>query len=81
MSIVTVQLGQCGNQIGHEVFNAICGDIHGTHGLCSKKENESYHDACKERFFCEEGAGGTAFKCLFPTEGLVSSLTQRRVHK
>ncbi|XP_074016731.1 tubulin delta chain isoform X3 [Numenius arquata] len=54
MSIVTVQLGQCGNQIGHEVFNAICGDVCGTHGLCSKKENESYHDACKERFFSEE---------------------------
>uniref|UniRef100_A0A663MC90 Tubulin delta chain n=1 Tax=Athene cunicularia TaxID=194338 RepID=A0A663MC90_ATHCN len=54
MSIVTVQLGQCGNQIGREVFNAICSDVHGTHGLCSKKENESYRDACKERFFCEE---------------------------
>lgn len=81
MSIVTVQLGQCGNQIGHEVFNAICSDVHGTHGLCSKKENESYHDASKERFFCEEGAEGTAFKYLFPTEGLVSSLTQRRVQK
>ncbi|XP_009819271.2 tubulin delta chain isoform X3 [Gavia stellata] len=54
MSIVTVQLGQCGNQIGREVFNAVCGDIHGTHGLCSKKENDSYHDACKERFFSEE---------------------------
>ncbi|XP_068765833.1 tubulin delta chain isoform X3 [Struthio camelus] len=57
MSVVTVQLGQCGNQIGHEVFNAICSDVHGTHGLCSKKENESYHDACKERFFSEEKAG------------------------
>ncbi|XP_025927202.1 tubulin delta chain isoform X4 [Apteryx rowi] len=57
MSIVTVQLGQCGNQIGHEVFNAICSDVHGTHGLCSKKENESYHDACKERFFSEEKSG------------------------
>ncbi|XP_054250268.1 tubulin delta chain isoform X3 [Indicator indicator] len=54
MSIVTVQLGQCGNQIGHEVFSAVCSDVHGTHGLCSKKENESYHDACKERFFCQE---------------------------
>ncbi|KFO95062.1 Tubulin delta chain, partial [Calypte anna] len=54
MSIVTLQLGQCGNQIGHELFSAICGDVHGTHGLCSKKENESYHDACKERFFSEE---------------------------
>uniref|UniRef100_A0A8C5UDY1 Tubulin delta 1 n=1 Tax=Malurus cyaneus samueli TaxID=2593467 RepID=A0A8C5UDY1_9PASS len=58
MSIVTVQLGQCGNQIGHEVFNTLCSDICGTHGLCSKKENESYHDSCKERFFCEEESGG-----------------------
>uniref|UniRef100_A0A8C5UJP1 Tubulin delta chain n=1 Tax=Malurus cyaneus samueli TaxID=2593467 RepID=A0A8C5UJP1_9PASS len=57
MSIVTVQLGQCGNQIGHEVFNTLCSDICGTHGLCSKKENESYHDSCKERFFCEEESG------------------------
>lgn len=81
MSIVTVQLGQCGNQIGHEVFNAICSDVHGTHVLCSKKENESYHDACKERFFCEEESEGTTFKCLFPTEGLVSSLIQIRVQK
>ncbi|XP_053817539.1 tubulin delta chain isoform X2 [Vidua chalybeata] len=54
MSIVTVQLGQCGNQIGQEVFGALCSDIRGTHGLCSKKENESYQDSCKERFFCEE---------------------------
>uniref|UniRef100_A0A8C3UIZ5 Tubulin delta chain n=1 Tax=Catharus ustulatus TaxID=91951 RepID=A0A8C3UIZ5_CATUS len=57
MSIVTVQLGQCGNQIGHEVFSALCSDIRGTHGLCSKKENESYQDSCKERFFCEEESG------------------------
>ncbi|NXL25045.1 TBD protein, partial [Setophaga kirtlandii] len=54
MSIVTVQLGQCGNQIGHEVFSALCSDIRGTHGLCSKNENQSYQDSCKERFFCEE---------------------------
>lgn len=75
MPIVTVQLGQCGNQIGHEVFNTICSDVRDTHGLCSKKENESYCDACKERFFCEEQSEGTAFKCLFPTQGLFSSLT------
>lgn len=65
MSIVTVQLGQCGNQIGHEVFSALCSDIRGTHGLCSKKENESYQDSCKERFFCEEESGGTALKGFF----------------
>ncbi|NXP91437.1 TBD protein, partial [Passerina amoena] len=54
MSIVTVQLGQCGNQIGHEVFSALCSDSRGTHGLCSKTENQSYQDSCKERFFFEE---------------------------
>ncbi|XP_040506431.1 tubulin delta chain isoform X4 [Gallus gallus] len=57
MSIVAVQLGQCGNQVGHEVFNTICGDVRGTHGLCSKKENEAYHDACTERFFSEAESG------------------------
>uniref|UniRef100_A0A803Y8B3 Tubulin delta chain n=1 Tax=Meleagris gallopavo TaxID=9103 RepID=A0A803Y8B3_MELGA len=57
MSIVAVQLGQCGNQIGQEVFNTICGDVRGTHGLCSKKENEAYHDACTERFFSEAESG------------------------
>ncbi|XP_027759143.1 tubulin delta chain [Empidonax traillii] len=58
MSIVTVQLGQCGNQIGHEVFHSLCSDIHGTHGLCSREENQSYQDACKERFFWEEEKSG-----------------------
>lgn len=64
MSIVAVQLGQCGNQIGHEVFNTICADVRGTHGLCSKKENEAYHDACTERFFSEAESGGTASWCF-----------------
>nr|XP_034995922.1 tubulin delta chain isoform X2 [Zootoca vivipara] len=54
MSIITIQLGQCGNQIGREVFNTICTDFRSTNGLCSKKENESFQAACKERFFSEE---------------------------
>ncbi|KAJ7397611.1 Tubulin delta chain [Pitangus sulphuratus] len=58
MSIVTVQLGQCGNQVGPEVFQSLCSDIHGTHGLCSREENQSYQDACKERFFWEEEGSG-----------------------
>lgn len=73
MSIVTVQLGQCGNQIGHEVFSALCSDVRGTHGLCSKKENESYRDSCKERFFCEEESGGTALEGFSPLSGSNSS--------
>uniref|UniRef100_A0A8B9T803 Tubulin delta 1 n=1 Tax=Anas platyrhynchos TaxID=8839 RepID=A0A8B9T803_ANAPL len=73
MSLVTVQLGQCGNQIGREVFNAICSDVHGTHGLCSKKENESYHDACKERFFIEAESGGIDWQVQPPQSRLLPS--------
>ncbi|XP_054992403.1 tubulin delta chain-like [Sorex araneus] len=54
MSIVTVQLGQCGNQIGFEVFDALFRDSYYLEGLCSKKENEAYQASCKERFFSEE---------------------------
>ncbi|XP_061461382.1 tubulin delta chain [Rhineura floridana] len=57
MSIITIQLGQCGNQIGRELFDAICTDLHSTHGLCSKKENEAFQATCKERFFSEEKPG------------------------
>uniref|UniRef100_A0A8D2AY21 Tubulin delta chain n=1 Tax=Sciurus vulgaris TaxID=55149 RepID=A0A8D2AY21_SCIVU len=57
MSIVTVQLGQCGNQIGFEVFDTLFSDSHSSQGLCSKKENEAYQASCKERFFREEENG------------------------
>uniref|UniRef100_A0A8D2N6P7 Tubulin delta chain n=1 Tax=Zonotrichia albicollis TaxID=44394 RepID=A0A8D2N6P7_ZONAL len=64
MSIVTVQLGQCGNQIGHELFSALCRDSRGTHGLCSNNENQSYQDSCKERFFCEEESAVPAARAV-----------------
>ncbi|XP_020847489.1 tubulin delta chain isoform X2 [Phascolarctos cinereus] len=57
MSIVTVQLGQCGNQIGYEVFDTICRDLHNTQGFCCKRENEVYQASCKEHFFNEEKSG------------------------
>ncbi|XP_063124762.1 tubulin delta chain isoform X4 [Rattus norvegicus] len=57
MSIVTVQLGQCGNQIGFEVFDTLFRDSHCSQGLCSKRENEAYQASCKERFFREEENG------------------------
>lgn len=58
MSIVTLQLGQSGNQIGFEVFDTLFSDSHCSQGLCSKRENEAYQAACKERFFSEEENGG-----------------------
>ncbi|XP_072603715.1 tubulin delta chain isoform X3 [Vulpes vulpes] len=57
MSVVTVQLGQCGNQIGFEVFDALYSDSHCPQGLCSKRENEAYQASSKERFFSEEENG------------------------
>lgn len=42
MSVLTVQLGQCGNQVGQELFDVICSD--GTEG-------KVYGSACCERFF------------------------------
>ncbi|XP_033618825.1 tubulin delta chain isoform X2 [Fukomys damarensis] len=54
MSIVTVQLGQCGNQIGFEVFDALFTDSQCSQGLCSKRENGAYQASCRERFFREE---------------------------
>ncbi|KAF6300077.1 tubulin delta 1 [Rhinolophus ferrumequinum] len=57
MSIVTLQLGQCGNQIGFEVFDALFSDSHCPQRLCSKRENEAYQASCKERFFSEEENG------------------------
>ncbi|XP_040280604.1 tubulin delta chain [Bufo bufo] len=56
MSLITVQLGQCGNQIGYELFDVISNDFH-SNGLCSRKENELYQAACKERFFDEAESG------------------------
>uniref|UniRef100_A0A8C7DTZ1 Tubulin/FtsZ GTPase domain-containing protein n=1 Tax=Naja naja TaxID=35670 RepID=A0A8C7DTZ1_NAJNA len=42
MSILAIQLGQCGNQIGREVFDTICTDLHSSQGFCSRKENDAY---------------------------------------
>ncbi|PNJ65716.1 TUBD1 isoform 12 [Pongo abelii] len=70
MSIVTVQLGQCGNQIGFEVFDALLSDSHSSQGLCSKRENEAYQASCKERFFSEEENGGIDWHVRPPLSGL-----------
>ncbi|XP_041658253.1 tubulin delta chain isoform X5 [Cheilinus undulatus] len=44
MSVVTVQLGQCGNQLGHELFDTLCSDaLDGQRSL--------YRTASCERFF------------------------------
>uniref|UniRef100_A0A4X2KX60 Tubulin delta 1 n=1 Tax=Vombatus ursinus TaxID=29139 RepID=A0A4X2KX60_VOMUR len=70
MSVVTVQLGQCGNQIGYEVFDTICRDLHNSQGFCCKRENEVYQASCKEHFFNEERSGGIDWQVRPPLLGL-----------
>ena len=53
MSIVTVQLGQCGNQVGQELFDVICKDARG-----GQKSGGGYSDASTARFFRETSTGG-----------------------
>ncbi|XP_069827900.1 tubulin delta chain [Dendropsophus ebraccatus] len=56
MSLITVQLGQCGNQIGYELFDVLCSDLQGG-GLCPRREDSLYQAASKERFFDETESG------------------------
>lgn len=51
MSIVTVQLGQCGNQVGHELFDIICSDA-------QEGQRKVYSTASCERFFHQTSHGG-----------------------
>lgn len=51
MSIVTVQLGQCGNQVGEELFDIICSDA-------PDGQRKAYSTASTERFFHQNTHGG-----------------------
>ncbi|CAF0743996.1 unnamed protein product [Brachionus calyciflorus] len=58
MSIITVQIGQCGNQIGEKLFDTIISDSlefkpnkNQTNLNYYKTLNENYVEDCKERFF------------------------------
>lgn len=51
MSLVTVQLGQCGNQVGYEFFNSLIFDINNSNISFPKKENEYFIETSMERFF------------------------------
>lgn len=51
MSIVTVQLGQCGNQVGPEVFSVVYEDS-------TRANAETYKKCSDERFFRDNSDGG-----------------------
>ncbi|XP_043114132.1 tubulin delta chain [Puntigrus tetrazona] len=50
MSVVSLQLGQCGNQIGHELFSVISEDANGPN-------RKKYKQCSEERFFHERSSG------------------------
>lgn len=63
MSIINIQVGQCGNQIGEKLFETIISDCFESPQSWSKKAldtqsllktlNQDYVDDCKKRFFIE----------------------------
>lgn len=57
MSVVTLQLGQCGNQVGQELFDTICSDA-------QEEQRKTYSTACCERFFHQNKRGGNASRAL-----------------
>ena len=54
MSVVTIQLGQCGNQIGSQFFKTVYSDAATSGSLKSKSKSSpstAYHDTSVEKFF------------------------------
>ncbi|ELT94556.1 hypothetical protein CAPTEDRAFT_159439 [Capitella teleta] len=59
MSLVTLQLGQCGNQIGGKFFETLMNDIQSpaNNKICSHQQNDAYADCSRSRFFSERSDG------------------------
>ncbi|XP_076832469.1 tubulin delta chain [Brachyhypopomus gauderio] len=57
MSVVTVQLGQCGNQTGREMFSTAHADAHGA-------GRNNYQRCSDERFFWRNPAGGLVARAV-----------------
>ncbi|KAK7087673.1 tubulin delta chain-like [Littorina saxatilis] len=56
MSIITLQLGQCGNQVGGQLFNAVMDDLHASPLAVNvpPRQNSDYIQESKETFFSEQ---------------------------
>lgn len=55
MVILTVQFGQCGNQVGHSLFTYLANDIHYVpeNKRITSKANLEYSQLTKNKWFCE----------------------------
>lgn len=56
MSVITVQVGQCGNQVGSQFFSKIMEDVltGGNLGQCTQPQNDNYCEVAYNRFFTED---------------------------
>ena len=60
MSVVTIQLGQCGNQIGFEFYDLLSKSASKpNHGPLSSFHSDDYSDLVSERFFHTKESGKT----------------------
>jgi len=66
MSIVTVQLGQCGNQIGSQFFSTVANDLQRS---ANSRRFGDYEEECVDRFFSvDEHGRWTARAVMVDTE-------------
>ena len=66
MSIVTVQLGQCGNQIGCQFFSTVASDLQSSP---NSRVFGDYEEECVDRFFSVDERGKwTARAVMVDTE-------------
>lgn len=66
MSIVTVQIGQCGNQIGSQFFSTVASDLQ---SAPNSRLFRDYEEECRERFFSLDERGQlTARAVMVDTE-------------
>uniref|UniRef100_A0A3Q3JHZ4 Tubulin delta chain n=1 Tax=Monopterus albus TaxID=43700 RepID=A0A3Q3JHZ4_MONAL len=75
MSVVTVQLGQCGNQVGQELFDVVCTDVR-------EGPRKTYSAASCERFFYQTTHGDlTARAVLIDMEPKVINQSMTKAAK
>lgn len=51
MAVVTVQVGQCGNQLGKQFFSTLMEDVVSNSSATNSRSDKMYEDDVLERFF------------------------------
>lgn len=76
MTILTLQFGQCGNQIGHSLFSYLVNDIRNTNNSLPKSLNADYEESVTKRWFNENLSTNECYvprSILVDTENKVTS--------